>query len=54
MKNMTVLTRVGNQGQEVYAFQFESDAPVKKESGRRRTLQREEKMVCYRKLTINN
>lgn len=31
MKNMTVLTRVGNQGQEVYAFQFESDAPVKKE-----------------------
>ena len=31
MENMTVLTRVGNQGQEIYAFQFESDAPVKKE-----------------------
>lgn len=28
---MTVLTRVGNQGQEIYAFQFECNAPVSKE-----------------------
>ena len=30
MKNMTVLTRVGNQGQEIYAFEFDSEAPVSK------------------------
>ena len=30
MKNRTVLTRVGNQGQEIYAFEFDSEAPVSK------------------------
>ena len=30
MKNMTVLTRVGNQGQEIYAFRFESNIPLER------------------------
>lgn len=31
MKNMTVLTRVGNQGQEIYAFEFESAKKITKD-----------------------
>ena len=31
MKEMTVLTQVGNQGQEIYAFRFLHEQPVKKE-----------------------